>query len=67
MSSEEGLTFHSGDRVKYSGPVINESWDPSQEGTVLGSFWVQVIDIRWDHGVTNYDLNASDFTGVVQQ
>lgn len=70
MPSEEGLTFHSGDRVIYSGPHINHAWDSTRVGTVLGSFWVEgreLIDIRWDHGVTNYDHEAENFTKVAEQ
>lgn len=46
------IEFHKGDRVVYSGPVLNESWDNSRVGTVL-SVHDDLINIRWDHGVIN--------------
>ncbi len=56
--------FKEGDRVVYSGPVINEMWPVERQGTVLGSRMVELIDIQWDTGVINEGHFAFDFTIV---
>lgn len=56
--------FKVGDRVVYSGEVINESWDADTQGTVVGVRTIQLIDIRWDHGVSNNGHFSSDFLKV---
>lgn len=57
--------FEVGDRVVYSGEVINESWNADQQGTVIGVRTVQLIDIRWDHGPINEGQFAYDFSEVL--
>lgn len=54
--------FRKDDRVKYTGPVINEPWDPEREGTVIGVS--QRIDIKWDHGPLNYGQSAEGYSLV---
>jgi hypothetical protein len=56
--------FKQGDRVVYSGPVINEMWPVERQGTVLGSRMVELIDIQWDTGAINEGQFAFDFTIV---
>lgn len=57
--------FEVGDRVIYSGEVINECWDPDMKGTVIGVRTVQMIDIRWDHGPTNYGQFSDGYSEVL--
>lgn len=57
--------FEVGDRVVYSGEVINEAWDVERRGTVIGVRMVELIDIKWDHGASNYGQFANGFSEVV--
>lgn len=57
--------FEVGSRVVYSGEVINSDWDVERQGTVTRVRMVEMIDIKWDHGVSNYGQFASDFSEVV--
>ncbi|MBN9214744.1 MAG: hypothetical protein J0J04_08010 [Microbacterium sp.] len=61
-ASELAAPFGPGDRVFYSGPVVNPDWDRTREGSVLAVH--QTIDVQWDHGVTNYAQPASEFTAA---
>ncbi len=56
-------TFKRGDRVVYSGEVVNENWDPTLQGTVLSTFDDgRRIDVKWDNGATNYGHHSIDFS-----
>jgi hypothetical protein len=53
--------FEVEDRVRYSGPVVNESWPDDRLGTVTGVTF-STIDIRWDGGGSNYGHDPRHFS-----
>ena len=53
--------FKKGDRVYYSGPVINESWSTDYVATVTGVYAGR-IDVVWDHGPSNSGHDSSHFS-----
>lgn len=55
--------FKRGDRVYYSGPVINESWSSEFLATVI-DVREDRIDIKWDHGPSNSGHDADHFSLV---
>ena len=54
--------FREGDRVVYSGPVINEAWPTERQGRVVRVHVVEQIDILWDEAGFNIGQPASDFS-----
>jgi hypothetical protein len=48
-----------GDRV-YDPRPLNENWKPEYTATVIAVHG-QRIDIKWDHGPTNYGHEAKHF------
>lgn len=55
--------FKKGDRVYYSGPVINESWSSEYVATVMNAYGDR-IDVKWDHGPSNSGHDANYFSLV---
>lgn len=60
----EERRFRIGDRVRYTGPILNEFWNADTEGTVTGER--QHIDVQWDTGARNSGHAASDF-GLIRE